>query len=575
MTKKTNGHASADSPVPTREFDNAVVYLRVSTREQAEMGGEAEGFSIPAQRAACMRKAESLGASIVEEFADRGESAKTANRPELARMLKYLQEHPVTYVIVHKVDRLARNRADDVVINMEIKRSGATLISCSENIDETPSGMLLHGIMSSIAEFYSRNLASEVIKGMDQKARSGGTVGKAPVGYLHVRTNDSGNEVRTIAIDPERGPLIQWAFRAYATGDWTLRQLLEELTERGLTGRPGRRTAAKPISVGTLATILANPYYIGQVVFRGVHYQGKHEPLVDSELFERVQYVLEAHNYAGEKQFTHNHYLKGSVFCGTCGSRLGISYSRSGTGDIYDYFYCLGRQRNKKSCSMRAIRVSRVERLIERHYIEIQLPPERIIETRLTLGEALAIRRRESGAEEEVQKLRIARLTDERRKLLHLHYADAVPMDLFAQEQRRITRDLENAQRQLDEVTLAFDVVQNHMERALELAEDCHAAYVDADDSVRRLFNQAFFDKLIVHEDGAVTHELAEPFRLLLDPTLPKQLADELRSTPECCDNEPLEGSHNEKDPAQGRAQSSNVAVLVGPAGLEPATGRL
>jgi len=72
--------------------------------------------------------------------------------------------------------------------------------------------------------------------------------------------------------------------------------------------------------------------------------------------------------------------------------------------------------------------------------------------------------------------LRITRLTDERRKLLHLHYADAVPIDLFAQEQRRITRELENAQRQLAEVTLSFDVVQSHMERALELAEDCHAA---------------------------------------------------------------------------------------------------
>ena len=139
----------------------------------------------------------------------------------------------------------------------------------------------------------------------------------------------------------------------------------------------------------------------------------------------------------------------------------------------------------------------------------------------------------------------------------------------------RPTRPPLNAQRQLDEVNLSFDVVQNHMERALELAEDCHAAYVDADDSVRRLFNQAFFDKLIVHEDGAVTHELAEPFKLLLDPSLPKQLVDGLESTSECCDLELVEGDQNEKDPARSGGQSSNVAVLVGPAGLEPATGRL
>lgn len=74
--------------------------------------------------------------------------------------------------------------------------------SCTESIDETPSGMLLHGIMSSIAEFYSRNLANEVIKGSVQKAKAGGTVGKTPIGYLNVRRTENGSENRTVEIDP-------------------------------------------------------------------------------------------------------------------------------------------------------------------------------------------------------------------------------------------------------------------------------------------------------------------------------------------------------------------------------------
>jgi len=78
-------------------------------------------------------------------------------------MLRFIADHPVDYVLVHKVDRLARNRVDDVEINLAIRKSGATLVSATENIDETASGMLLHGIMSSIAEFYSRNLATEVL----------------------------------------------------------------------------------------------------------------------------------------------------------------------------------------------------------------------------------------------------------------------------------------------------------------------------------------------------------------------------------------------------------------------------
>ncbi len=69
-------------------------------------------------------------------------------------MLKRLEERDITHVIVHKVDRLARNRADDVAIVMKIRGAGAHLVSVTENIDETPSGLLMHGIMSSIAEFY-------------------------------------------------------------------------------------------------------------------------------------------------------------------------------------------------------------------------------------------------------------------------------------------------------------------------------------------------------------------------------------------------------------------------------------
>ena len=65
----------------------AVAYVRVSSKEQAEKGGEVEGFSIPAQREACKRKAASLKAALIEQFVERGESAKTADRPELQRML--------------------------------------------------------------------------------------------------------------------------------------------------------------------------------------------------------------------------------------------------------------------------------------------------------------------------------------------------------------------------------------------------------------------------------------------------------------------------------------------------------
>src|SRR5450631_2918604 len=131
------GVALGIAPPPSKR---AVIYLRVSTADQAHGDGASEGYSIPAQREACTRRAEELGAVVVAEFADRGESARSAARPQLQAMLRLLVEHKdVDFVIVHKIDRLARNRADDVQIQMGIKKGGARLVSVTENVDDTPT----------------------------------------------------------------------------------------------------------------------------------------------------------------------------------------------------------------------------------------------------------------------------------------------------------------------------------------------------------------------------------------------------------------------------------------------------
>ena len=193
----------------------AVSYLRVSTRGQAERGGGAdEGFSIPAQRGANKRKALSMGAIVGKEFVDRGASAKSADRPELQKMLEYVKENAdrVDYVIVHKVDRLARNRGDDIDIMRTLRECGVQLVSASESIDDTPAGMLLHGIMSSIAEFYSQNLATEVKKGINEKVKNGGTPCRTSLGHLNIRrVDEKGREERTVVLDEERAPLIKLA----------------------------------------------------------------------------------------------------------------------------------------------------------------------------------------------------------------------------------------------------------------------------------------------------------------------------------------------------------------------------
>jgi site-specific DNA recombinase len=502
--------------MPTARLARAVIYLRVSTKEQAERGGGAEGFSIPAQREACLRKAGSLAAEVVDEFIDAGESAKTAQRPELQRLLRFLLDGSIQYVIVHKVDRLARNRVDDVEINVAIRKTGATLVSCTENIDETPSGALMHGIMSSIAEFYSKNLANEVIKGSVQKAKSGGTVGKAPTGYLNVRKWENGREVRTVEIDPLRGPLMKWVFEEYATGEWSLRTLLREVTKRGLTTTATARMPSKPLVLSHFLRLLRHPYYKGVVRYRDVEYPGSHEPLIAVETWNRVQQTLSAANTAGDKHQQHYHYLKGSVFCGECGQRLIISLAKNRHGTVYPYFICVGRQKKRSTCTQKAVLIDHVEALVEDHYATVQPTKELAERIETVLLDEILIRRSESEQERRVQSQRLRRLTDERQRLLGAYYDDAIPKDLLKSEQARITADMEAAQARLDALGAEYDVVQANLRRAIEFASNWHLAYLAAPPKVRRQMNQAIFERINVHEDRRITSTLAEPFKTLL-----------------------------------------------------------
>ena len=486
----------------------AVSYIRVSTREQAQRGGSEEGFSLPAQREANKRKAQSMGALVVKEFADRGESARSANRPELQKMLAYLKEDGgIDYVIVHKLDRLARNRADDVEINRAFEDAGVRLVSTSENIDQTPGGMLLHGIMSSIAEFYSRNLANEVMKGMGEKARNGGTLGKAPLGYLNVRARDeNGREIRTIALDEERAPLVRLAFTEYATGNWTVRQLADHLNTLGLSIPPTPRRCAKPITTTRLHKILRHPYYKGTISFQGVEYAGTHEPLVDEETWSQVQAMLDSHRY-GERQRIHNHFLKSTVVCGQCGARLSVQNAKNSKGTIYPYFVCARRCR-LHDCAFRAVLIDVVEERMSDLYQTIQLSAADRTQIEHYLHDELS--QIEGDKVKAVRSLTTRRtnIEDRRRRLLHAHYEGAIPLELLKEEQAELTSELSQIERQLAAYKADAAEVRQHLTQALDLLEDCHRLYQAAPPHLRKLLNQVFFERVLVNplvdEDGRV-----------------------------------------------------------------------
>ena len=146
------------------------------------------------------------------------------------------------------------------------------------------------------------------------------------------------------------------------------------MTAKGLTCRATANQPEGPLSLSKFAKLLRRRYYLGVVTYRGMEYEGRHDRLVDPDTFERVQELMDSRIKAGEKQRLHQHYLKGTLYCRRCQTRLGLIYA-NGHGGVYPYFYCLGRQR-RNGCDLPYLALDPIEERVERLYREIQLTDE-------------------------------------------------------------------------------------------------------------------------------------------------------------------------------------------------------
>ncbi|MGQ9778023.1 MAG: recombinase family protein [Thermodesulfobacteriota bacterium] len=294
---------------------NALAYARVSTKEQAE-----KGLSIPAQLKAIREYANSHGFRILEEYTDLGESAKTSDRPEFRRMIKRCQkDKSIDAVIVHKIDRFSRNNIDFYAYKAILKKEGVRLLSVTENIDENPSGEFIENVLVAMAQFYSRNLAGEVLKGMKEKFERGEWPVKAPIGYKNIRDEKGHSE---IIEDRETSYLIKQLFRLYATGQYSLGSLSEEMGNRGLKTKND-----KLLTPESIKGILKNKFYIGKMVMWNKEVQGKHKSIIDESLFNQVQNILSERKITQDKWQKRDFLLRGLVYCQSCKRRLTASPS--------------------------------------------------------------------------------------------------------------------------------------------------------------------------------------------------------------------------------------------------------
>lgn len=261
-------------------------YIRVSTKKQGN------GASLGEQQAAIEAFAERNGLAVVKWFCETTTAAKEG-RQQFAEMLRELQRGKASGVIIHRIDRSARNLKDWARIG-DLMDAGVEVHFAHEALDlATRGGRLSADIQAVVAADFIRSNREAVKLCMHGWVKKGHYPWPAPIGYLNQGKH------RLKAIDPVRGPLVARAFALYANGEHSLETLGEELARTGLTTSKGRA-----LSRSTLSTILRNPFYVGIIHLRksGAHFPGKHSPLVSASVFERVQQMLGGRAFPREVQ---------------------------------------------------------------------------------------------------------------------------------------------------------------------------------------------------------------------------------------------------------------------------------
>jgi site-specific DNA recombinase len=291
-------------------------YIRVSTAKQGE-----KGSSLGEQREAITRYAQKHNLSVVEWFEER-ETAAKLGRTVFRRMLTALKRGRADGLIMHKVDRGARNLADWAEL-ASLMDAGIAVHFAHEAIDlASRGGRLSADIQAVVAADFIRNLREEVKKGQQGRLKQGHYPWGAPPGYC----NNGKAALKTI--DPVQGPLVREAFELYAGGRFGLHTLCAHMNAKGMRNSQGR-----PFHVSGLAKLLANPFYYGLIVARGQSYLGAHEPLISKSLFDAGRDRAAGRLVAPARVWGRAEYrFRQLVQCGSCGQRLLAETQR---GHIY------------------------------------------------------------------------------------------------------------------------------------------------------------------------------------------------------------------------------------------------
>ncbi|MGU8426573.1 recombinase family protein [Clostridium perfringens] len=355
------------------------IYCRVSTEEQSE-----NGYSIDEQERLLEEWCKKMGYVIYKCYSDRGISGKNIkDRPALKELLSDAKEGKFDMVISWKINRVSRKLEDVLKIVNLLEKNDITFKSYSEPFEtDTPAGRMQFQMMALIGEFERGTIAQNVKMGMIAKAKSGNWCGGRVLGYDLVPNNSPEEEKRgknKLEINEKEAEIVRFIFNEYSKGKG-YKAITNKMNKLGYKTKKGNN-----FSVGSIRDILTNPVYIGEIRYNvrqnwsekrrrninpnPIRVKGKHEAIIDRELWDKVQLILESKKGKPSRIYDGEYPLTGILRCPKCGAGMVISRTTNTLADGTKKriaYYCCGNWKNKGTsvCNSNTIRVDKANEYV-------------------------------------------------------------------------------------------------------------------------------------------------------------------------------------------------------------------
>ena len=355
------------------------IYCRVSTEEQSE-----NGYSIDEQERLLEEWCKKMGYVIYKCYSDRGISGKNIkDRPALKELLSDAKAGKFDMVISWKINRVSRKLEDVLKIVNLLEKNNITFKSYSEPFEtDTPAGRMQFQMMALIGEFERGTIAQNVKMGMIAKAKSGNWCGGRVLGYDLVPNNSPEEEKKgknKLKINEKEAEIVRFIFNEYSKGKG-YKAITNQINKLGYKTKKGN-----DFSVGSIRDILTNPVYIGEIRYNvrqnwsekrrrninpnPIRVKGKHEAIIDRELWDKVQLILESKKGKPSRIYDGEYLLTGILRCPKCGAGMVISRTTNTLADGTKKriaYYCCGNWKNKGTsvCNSNTIRVDKANEYV-------------------------------------------------------------------------------------------------------------------------------------------------------------------------------------------------------------------